>query len=84
MTPNQMKAARTLLGWSVHRLSARSCTSIHMVGTFERTGRVTSLYVRERPVDAVAAIRVALEMAGIEFTSGNTPGVRLVKVTDAE
>jgi len=65
-------------------LSARSGTSIHMVRTFEGTGRVTPLYVRGRPTDAVAAIRATLETAGIEFTGGNAPGVRLVEVAGTE
>ena len=75
-----MKAARTLLGWSVQRLSALSDTSIHMVRTFERTGRVTPLHVRERPIDAIAAIGATLEAAGIEFTTGRTPGARVRKL----
>jgi len=74
MTPDQMKAARTSLGWSLTRLSVRSGTSIHMVRTFERTGRVTLLYVRGSPTDAVAAIRATLETAGIEFTNGDARG----------
>ena len=77
MTPDQVKAARALLGWNVQRLSALSCTSIHMVKTFERTGRVTPLHVRERPIDAIAAIGAAFEAAGIEFTNGDEPGVKL-------
>jgi len=79
VTPDQMKAARTLLGWSLTRLRARSGTSVHMVGTFECTGRVTPLYVRGRPTEAVAAIRATLETAGIEFTNGDAPDVLLQK-----
>ncbi len=79
MTPDQVKAARTLLGWSRTRLSTRSRTSIHMVRTFERTGRVTPLYIRERPTDPVAAVRATLEAAGIEFTNGDPPSVLLRK-----
>ena len=79
MTPDQVKAARKLLGWNVQQLSALSGTSIHMVRTFERTGRVAPLHVRERPIDAIAAIGAALEAAGIEFTNGDEPGVKLRK-----
>jgi hypothetical protein len=32
--------------------------------------------------DALAAIRAALEAAGVEFTDGDQPGVRLRKVGD--
>ena len=74
-----MKAARALLGWSRTRLSTRSGTSVHMIVTFERTGRATPLRVRERPTNAVAAVRTTLETAGIEFTDGDTPSVRLRK-----
>jgi hypothetical protein len=84
VTPDQMKAARTMLGWNVQRLSAFSGTSVHMVRTFERTGRVTPLHVRERPIDAIAAICATLEAAGIEFTNGDAPGVRLRKPAGAE
>ena len=77
MTPDQMKAARKLLRWSVHRLSVCSKTSYHLVNMFEQTGRVGT--VRRRPdlADAVSAIRAALEEAGVEFTDGDQPGVRL-------
>ena len=79
MTPDQVKAARALLGWSLDRLAARSGTSVPMVTAFEQTGRVVSSNGRSRalPVDAVAAIRTALESAGVEFTNGDAPGVRL-------
>ena len=81
MTPGQMKAARLLLGWSAKRLAARSGTSAAMVTVFEQTGRLMSLNSRFRtvPVDAVDAIRTTLEAAGVEFTDGDAPGVRLRK-----
>ena len=81
MTPDQMKAARALLGWSFRRLAVLSDTSIQMVMVFEYTGRVISVNSRNRtmPFDAVAAVRGALETAGIEFTNGDEPGVKLRK-----
>ena len=86
MTPDQMKAARKLLGWSSVKLGSLSDTSIHMVRTFERSGRVVSLssYGRTEQVDAVDAIRTTLEAAGIEFTDGDAPEVRLRKPAGAE
>ena len=77
-----MKAARALLGWSQRQLGLRSNTSISMVRKFEQSGRVALLKSRERtvPVDALAAVRTTLEAAGIEFTDGDAPGVRLRKV----
>ena len=81
MTPDQMKAARKLLGWNTVKLGALSDTSIHTVRIFERFGRVISPYghCRTEQVDAVAAIRTTLEEAGVEFTNGDAPGVRLKK-----
>ena len=42
--------------------------------TITRLERGEALYPR-----TIAAIRAALEAAGIEFTNGDAPGVRLVK-----
>jgi len=83
VNPDQMKAARTLLGWSLTRLSARSGTSAQLVSTFEKTGRIVSVKIPGRPVaiDAIAAVRTTLEAAGVEFIpeNGDGPGVRLRK-----
>ncbi len=81
MTPDQVKAARALLGWNIVRLAARSGTSKYMVIMFERTGRVAPLYVRTEQVDGLAAMRAALEAAGVEFTNGDAPGVRIRSVS---
>ncbi len=75
MTPDQVKAARALLGWSMSRLGMRSGTSVHTVRSFEQTGRVASMYGRTDQVDTVAAIRDTLEAAGIEFIPENGGGV---------
>ena len=79
MTPDQAKAARALLGRGFQRLAALSGTSVQMVTVFEHTGRVVSMSSRNRTVsaNAVAAVRAALEAGGIEFTSGDVPGVRM-------
>jgi len=50
-----------------------------MVRTFERTGQVALINVRAEQEDAVVAIRATLEAAGVEFTDGAVPGVRLRK-----
>ncbi len=50
-----------------------------MVRTFERTGQVAPINVRAEQEDAVTAIRATLEAAGVEFTDGAVPGVRLRK-----
>lgn len=81
VTPDQVKAARALLGWSITRLSAHSDTSYEVVRTFERTGRITYIKGpnRVQMIDAIAAIRTILEEAGVEFTDEDAPGVRLKK-----
>ena len=84
MTPDQMKAARLLLGWSVERLGAFSDTSYQMVRTFELTGRVMTMQQLRDLTDPIAAIRAALEEAGVEFTDGDTPGARLRKPAGSE
>jgi len=35
------------------------------------------MYSRERSLDGLAAIRAALEAAGVEFTNGDPSGVQL-------
>jgi transcriptional regulator with XRE-family HTH domain len=79
VTPDQLKAARALLGWSFDRLAARSGTTAQLVSTFEKTGRMMSVTAPRRmvPIDAVAAVRTTLEQAGIDFTDGDAPGVRI-------
>jgi len=81
MTPDQMKAARALLGWSRTRLAAWSDTTSRVVTTFEQTGQVAPIRRNgwAEQIDALAALRVALEEAGIEFTDGGAPGVWLRK-----
>ena len=69
ITPAQCLEARKLLGWSRDRLSAR-CNVNHT------SIRLLELEMRPlRPEDR-AAIREALEAAGVEFTNGE-PGVKL-------
>jgi len=70
VTPEQCREARRLLGWHCQRLGARAGLSHHAVAGFE-TGRN-----RSRP-STVVALRTALEAAGVEFTDGDAPGVRL-------
>jgi len=77
VTPAQVKAARGLLRWGVPKLAARSRTTYHLIDTYERSGRVAGTYFRMSLDNPLAAIRAALEEAGIEFTDGETPGVQL-------
>jgi predicted transcriptional regulator len=70
MTPAQCRAARGLLDWTQERLCQAAQVSGPTVRDFENckvTPRRASL----------AAIRRALEDAGVEFTNDDAPGVRM-------
>lgn len=82
LTPQEVWAARLLIGWSRDRLAAQSGTTIAFVWTYENEGRVMKMVSRERSLDGLAAIRITLEAAGVEFIQqdGGGPGMRLRKV----
>lgn len=74
----QVKAARALLAWSQHDLARSSGVSYPTIARLEKEdgnlgGRPTT----------IAAIRAALEQAGVEFIAenGGGAGVRLRKVS---
>ncbi len=66
----QLKAARALLGWTRSDVAVRAGVTDSTIGTFER-GESQPLPSR------VIAIRRVLEAAGVEFTNGGQPGVRM-------
>ena len=68
----QIKAARALLGWSQEDLATKSDVSLATVKRLEAADG--PLGGRE---NTGLKLRSALEKAGIEFTDGNHPGVRL-------
>src|SRR6185312_13764540 len=69
MLPEQCRAARAWLGWSMDDLATRANCSNSTIRDFE-AGR------REPHRNRLATIRQALEMAGIVFTeSGDKAGV---------
>jgi transcriptional regulator with XRE-family HTH domain len=69
-----IKAARALLGWSQEKLADAAGVSIPTVKRLEAAG--------DGPLGGAAEteskLRAALEGAGIEFTNGGSPGVRLI------
>jgi transcriptional regulator with XRE-family HTH domain len=74
MTPEQCRAARSLLGLKQSDLAAASGVSIRTIAHFEAGER--------QPIPAnAAALRKALEAAGVEFIAenGGGPGLRLAK-----
>jgi transcriptional regulator with XRE-family HTH domain len=70
MLPAQSRAARGLLGWSQTRLAALAGVSLSTVSEFEKGQR--------SPIpNNLAALKRALEAAGVEFINGDEPGVKL-------
>lgn len=72
ITPEQSRAARGLKDWSQARLGAESNLSESTIRDFEKGRRIPS-------INNIAAIRTALEAAGVIFIekNGGGPGVRL-------
>ncbi len=66
----QVRAARGLLDWSQDRLASTAKVGNSTVRDFE-AGRRTPY------PNNLAAIRAALEAAGVTFTDGDEPGVKL-------
>lgn len=72
IVPAQARAGRALLNWSRDELAAASRIPARTVARFELGDGVSR-------AGTVQAIRSALEAAGVEFTNGDAPGVRLRK-----
>jgi transcriptional regulator with XRE-family HTH domain len=72
ISPEQSRAARGLMDWSQTELGVRANLSESTIRDFEKGRRVPT-------VNNLAAVRAALEAAGVEFTNGDQPGVRLRK-----
>lgn len=72
MLATQCRAARGLLDWTQERLADKSGVSIGAIRNFE-SGITTPMRAN------LAAIRSALEAAGVEFIdpNGGGPGIRL-------
>jgi transcriptional regulator with XRE-family HTH domain len=69
-TPAQCRAARGLLGWSQVQLAEASKVATKTIADFERESRT--------PYDrTLADVQRAFEAAGVEFTNGGQPGVRM-------
>ena len=77
ITVEQVRAARGLLGWSQTKLGEAAGLSLPTVKRYETGLAAVS-------AEAVAAIRAALEAAGVLFIdqNGHGPGVRLRDRTD--
>jgi transcriptional regulator with XRE-family HTH domain len=73
--PLHCRMARAALGLGLRELAAAAKVSVDTVARFERGDEL-----KERTVDA---LRRTLETAGVEFTNGDQPGVRLTKLSAA-
>lgn len=71
MLPVQCRMARAALGLGVRELAAAAKVATDTVTRFERGDEL-----KPRTIDA---LRLAFEAAGVEFTNGDKPGVRLTK-----
>jgi transcriptional regulator with XRE-family HTH domain len=69
VTSAQLRAARSLLNWTVRELAERA--SVHR-NTITRAETDATTHGH-----AVAQVVLTLEAAGVEFTNGERPGVRL-------
>jgi transcriptional regulator with XRE-family HTH domain len=67
--PVQCRMARAAIGLSVRKLAAAAKVSPETVVRFERGEKL-----RKRTVDS---LRQVLEAAGLEFTDGRKPGIRV-------
>jgi chemotaxis response regulator CheB len=70
----QIRAARALLKWSAADLARHSALGVNTVRRAETADEGTSLTAANE-----LAIRRTFEAAGVEFTNGDQPGVRLAK-----
>jgi len=77
LTSDQIRAARALLRWSARELAEKAEISLPTVQRLEAAEGIPSTSVK-----TLMAVQAALEAAGVEFTNGDAPGVRLRKRGD--
>ena len=70
LTPAQCRAARGLIDWSQRQLAEAAGVGVATIRLFE-AGK------GEQRRSTLSVIQNAFEAAGVEFTNGNQPGVRL-------
>src|SRR5262245_6202678 len=65
----QLRMARAAIGWGVRELAEKAGVTANTVTRIENGA--------DAKQSTIDALQRALEMAGIEFTNGDQPGVRL-------
>ena len=73
ITGAQISEARALLGWSRSTLARRAKLNLSAMIRAEGAGAAAPPITLAQ----AAAVQRALEAAGVEFTNGNEPGVKL-------
>ena len=72
LTPEQCRAGRALLKWTQEKLAHTASVSEVTIRQFEAGNR-------NPHTSTLTMLKQAMEAAGVEFTNGGTPGVRLHK-----
>jgi transcriptional regulator with XRE-family HTH domain len=72
LTPAQCRAARGLIDWNQRQLAEAAGVAVATIRLFE-----AGKGVQRRAT--LSVIRRAFEVAGVDFTNGDEPGVRLRK-----
>jgi transcriptional regulator with XRE-family HTH domain len=73
MKAAQLRMARAAVGWGVRELAERAGVTANTVTRIENGA--------DAKQSTIDALQQALEAAGVEFTNGDQPGVRLSKAT---
>ena len=71
----QLRMARAAIGWGVRELAEKAGVTANTVTRIENGA--------DAKQSTIDALQRALEAAGIEFTNGDQPGVRLTKTAAA-
>src|SRR5262245_54293797 len=71
----QLRMARAAIGWGVRELAEKAGVTANTVTRIENGA--------DAKQSTIDALQRALEVAGIEFTNGDQPGVRLTKAAAA-
>ena len=74
LTSDQIRAARALVRWSARELAEHAGLSLPTIQRIEAAKGLPSTSVK-----TLMSIKATLERAGVEFTNGDAPGVRLKK-----
>ena len=77
MTLKQCIAARRLLGYTQQRLAQAMSMQQSDISRFENTGHLARAHGKN--VSRVLQLRKLFEAAGVEFTNGDQPAVKLRK-----